>query len=202
MSEMIQIADGVRSLTDMVPLDGRISWVPPDRRGFEPHNKYLITREKRALLLDTGVAAHEGSLLASLGHLIGDRHLTVLVTRNELDCLGNLAAIVDRYPECRVLTTNALPVLGLVHPKVVRRDSVSFSRVRHGETLTDYGFPNLRIATHSSWRCKRPWGCSFRSRRGSRLRTRGGPTFGHATYVDTLRVPHHFFRCCGGCATP
>jgi flavorubredoxin len=147
MSELIEIGAGVAALTDLVPLDGRISWVPPDRRGFEPHNKFVISNGEHVLLLDTGVAAHEQSLLKSLAPLVQDRKLTILVTRNELDCLGNLGALVDRYPDAQVISTNQLPVIGLVHLKKVARERIAVDRVRHGDALTRFGFPNLRIIT-------------------------------------------------------
>lgn len=145
MSELIEIGAGVAALSDFVALDGRISWVPPHRRGVEPHNKFLISNAEHVLLLDTGVAAHEQSLLKSLAPLVKDRKLTILVTRNELDCLGNLGALVDRYPDAQVISTNQLPVIGLVHLKKAERERIAVDRVRHGDTLTRFGFPNLRI---------------------------------------------------------
>jgi flavorubredoxin len=145
MSRALDVGPGLTALTDLVPLDGRLSWVPPDLRGFEPHTKFLITNGDRILLLDTGVAAHEQSLLESLAPHVDGRKLTILVTRNELDCLGNLGALADRYPDAQVLSTNALPVIGLVHLKSARREQIAVDRVRHGETLAAYGFANLRI---------------------------------------------------------
>lgn len=147
MSEVFNLSDDLVVISDLVPLDGRISWAPPGARGFEPNNKFLVTSPEHALLLDTGVAAHGESLLEALAALLGPRRLVILTTRNELDCIGNLGILLDRYPDAQVLTTNALPVVGLVHLKTAIADRIAVGRVGHGENLARFGFPRLRVVT-------------------------------------------------------
>jgi len=69
----------------------------------------------RALLIDTGVALHEESLLGTLREVIGSRQLLVFITRIELDNLGNLARIVEMFPGTQVTTSNVVPLFKLVH---------------------------------------------------------------------------------------
>jgi flavorubredoxin len=70
MSSVTQIADDIFVLTDLDPLDGNSAWLPPRLRGYEPHNKFLVSSHDAAVLIDTGVAAHGASLLESLAPLL------------------------------------------------------------------------------------------------------------------------------------
>lgn len=77
------------------PRDGRISWVPPRRDGFEPINCYLLTEPDGALLIDTGVAAHADVIARQLRELVGpDLGVSVFLTRFEPDCVTNLAGVL------------------------------------------------------------------------------------------------------------
>ena len=84
MSRVEKIADNVLALIDVVPIDGRLSWRPPQARGFEPCNKYVVLSDDRAMLFDTGYAAHGDSLVASLREVIGSRTLFIFITRIEM----------------------------------------------------------------------------------------------------------------------
>jgi flavorubredoxin len=143
MSSVTQIADDIFVLTDLDPLDGNSAWLPPHLRGYEPHNKFLVMSGDAAVLIDTGVAAHGASLLESLVPLLGGRRLVVLSTRNELDCIGNLALIVDHIENLQVVTCNALPSIGLVHP-TRPVPGMRATRLVQGKTLADLGFARLR----------------------------------------------------------
>jgi len=144
MSSVTQIADDIFVLTDLDPLDGNSAWLPPRLRGYEPHNKFLVRSDDAAVLIDTGVAAHGASLLESLTPLLGGRRLVVLSTRNELDCIGNLALIVDHIENLQVVTCNALPSIGLVHPTRPIPPGMRATRLVQGKTLADFGFSRLR----------------------------------------------------------
>src|SRR5688572_11391764 len=95
MSRVEQIDDEVYVLSDVEPADSERSWLPADTKGFEPFNKYVIVKQDAVLLLETGVAAHYDSVLASLRDIVGDRKLVILPTRSELESIGNLGAIID-----------------------------------------------------------------------------------------------------------
>jgi hypothetical protein len=143
MSQVEQLADNVFALIDVEPTDGR-SWLPPGTVGFEPFNKYAIVQPEAVLLLDTGVAAHRASIAESLREIVGDRMLILLPTRSELECIGNLGALVDSFPQVQVITTaRAVPPLGLAHMREERRETVRASRLKRGERLQRFGFPNL-----------------------------------------------------------
>ncbi|MPZ56034.1 MAG: hypothetical protein GEU91_05940 [Rhizobiales bacterium] len=145
MSNIEQIADDIFVLTDMLPIDGRVSWIPPSAKGLEPHNSYVILSDDRALLIDTGVAAREDSLLASLRRVIGNRRLSIFITRIELDCLGNLARLLEVIPGTQVMTSNVVPLFNLIHPVETTPPPLPPRRILIGSTLVDAGFPCLKI---------------------------------------------------------
>ena len=85
MTEIGRIADDTHVLSDLVPADGRVSWVSAGLNGYEPYNEYLVVRDERALLIDTGVSLHGASILGRLIPLVGNRHLVIYISRIELD---------------------------------------------------------------------------------------------------------------------
>jgi len=145
MSRVEQITDDVYVLSDVEPADSERSWLPADTKGFEPFNKYVIVKPDAVLLLDTGVAAHCDSVMATLRDIVGDRKLVMLPTRSELEAIGNMGPIIDSFPRVQLLTTTrALPPLGLCHIRDDKRDSVPARRIRRGESLNGLGFGNLQ----------------------------------------------------------
>ena len=97
MARIERISDDLLVVSDLVPVDGRISWHDPQGRGFEPHNEFVLLEKDRALLVDTGHAIHGPSLVSALSELLGGRKLYVLLTRSELDSLGNLPLLIDAF---------------------------------------------------------------------------------------------------------
>jgi hypothetical protein len=82
----------------MLPLDGRISWAPISTRGYQPINCYAIVEGANALIVDTGLPIHEQRILAQLDAIIPEgAHVDVYLTRAEMDCVGNLGAISQRF---------------------------------------------------------------------------------------------------------
>ena len=145
MSRVEQIADDVYVLSDVEPADSERSWLPAGTKGFEPFNKYVIVKPDAVLLLDTGVAAHCDSVIATLRDIVGDRKLVMLPTRSELEAIGNMGPIIDAFPRVQLLTTTrALPPLGLCHIREDKRESVPARRIRRGESLDGLGFGNLQ----------------------------------------------------------
>lgn len=92
------IADGLHVLGGLIPLDGRVSWVPAAARGWQPSNCYLLREETGALLVDSGMAVDEELVLDQLTALLGDGGETaVFFTRGEMDCVSNLGPIAQRF---------------------------------------------------------------------------------------------------------
>jgi hypothetical protein len=82
----------------LIPLDARVSWVPPGVGGFQPSNCYVLTEPGSALLVDSGLAVHEAEVLEGIAECVGDgTTLTVFFTRGEMDCVSNLEAISRRF---------------------------------------------------------------------------------------------------------
>lgn len=148
MSRVEQIADNIYVLSDLEPADGGRSWLPPDAKGYEPFNKFVLLHKDSALLLETGAAAHSTSVQESLREIIDERMLVILPTRSELESIGNMGAIIDNFPRVELLTTTrALPPLGLAHMRPDRRQSVKARRIVRGEKLAGVGFPTLDTIT-------------------------------------------------------
>ena len=141
MSRVAEIAPGVIALSDIEPVAGR-SWRPVGAAGFEPFNKYVCLADDKALLIDTGPRAHRDQFLGALEPVIGSRHLTVMISRSEPDAITNVGAVVDRYPDLRVLgIMKNLPLLGLVEMQRKPREGLVAERMIFNQPLTDYGFP-------------------------------------------------------------
>jgi flavorubredoxin len=78
----------------MMPLDGRISWVPTDLRGYQPANCYLILDGLNATLIDTGPGLYEREIVDQLKSVLPQgARLTVFVSRLEPEGLGNIGPI-------------------------------------------------------------------------------------------------------------
>lgn len=95
-----ELAGGkVYALHNTFPLDGRVSAYPVSARGHAASNCYLLYEDDGALLLDTGYAAHERSILGQLGSILGPRTpLSIFPLRiNEFMSVGNAMAIAKRF---------------------------------------------------------------------------------------------------------
>jgi flavorubredoxin len=122
---------GVLGHTELVPgelyrlgeaarLDGTVSWVHPDRRGWLPVNAYLLRRGSAAVLIDTGVAAHRDAVLAGLGDLLDGVESLVLVLSRvvEYDSTGNATSVIRRFGPKRVVAhTPAAPWIDYNDPE-------------------------------------------------------------------------------------
>ena len=144
MSRFELFAPDIMVLSDLVPADGRVSWLPPEANGWEPYNEYLILGDERALLIDSGVALHGPSLLQTLTLLVGSRPLTVYVTRIEVDCLGNLALLIDHFDAIDVVTANPISPVDLVHPRRDRSE-IPVTHLALGQSMESVGYPRLQI---------------------------------------------------------
>ena len=145
MSQVARINDRIFVLTDVVEIDERITWHIPGARGYEPYNEYLILSDDRALLIDSGVALHGSSILSSLKELIGSRELILYSTRIELECMGNHGLIINEFPNSQIVTANVVPQAALFHVSGFRSTTAPETHMRMGESLEDFGFPEIQI---------------------------------------------------------
>lgn len=92
-------AGKVFALQNTFELNGRISAYPESARGYSVANCYLLTEGDRAMLLDTGYAAHEAEILDQLGRLIEpETPLSLFPLRiNEFMSVSNAMAIAKRF---------------------------------------------------------------------------------------------------------
>ena len=82
-----------------VPLDGRISWVPPEARGWQPINSYVLLEGESVLVVDPGVYAHRTIIREQLATLVEPgRKLSIFLTRPEPDVTGNIGELASCYP--------------------------------------------------------------------------------------------------------
>ncbi len=145
MSRVEQVADDVLVLSDVVPIDGRVSWLTPRAKGFEPYNEYLVLSGDNALLFETGVPVHGPSLVQSLKEILGSRRLAVYPSRIELDSIGNLGRILEEIPNTIVGCANPIEPTRLAHLSDWTTPKAPFFRFLVGNTLAEIGFPQLSV---------------------------------------------------------
>jgi hypothetical protein len=145
MSRIEKITDNILVLSDLVPIDGRVSWLSPGISGYEPYNEHLLLTDTHALLVETGVAVHGPSLVPTLKELVGSRQLAIFPTRIELDSIGNLAGILEAIPNTKVGSANPIVPTTLVHQRDGSTPKAPFTRFMIGQPLTEFGFPHVRV---------------------------------------------------------
>jgi flavorubredoxin len=92
------------ALGDTIELDGSVTWAPPGS-GFQPLNSYLVRHGDHTLLVDTGPKSQREILLDQLATLLPPgTNLSVFITRAELDCMGALPLVGERYQIDQILT--------------------------------------------------------------------------------------------------
>jgi flavorubredoxin len=99
-SHIETIAEGkLYALQNVMELDGRVSAYPANARGYSVSNCYLIKEGKSALLLDSGLSAHEASIIAQIRLLTpSDTLLSVFPLRiNEYMSVCNVEAIAQNF---------------------------------------------------------------------------------------------------------
>ncbi|AMM34473.1 hypothetical protein SA2016_3816 [Sinomonas atrocyanea] len=135
-------------LGGLIPLDGRVSWVPPQSRGFQPSNCYLLSEPGAEggeyaprLLVDSGLAVHGDEILGDLASLIGEgAGLSVFFTRAEMDCVSNLEPLVRRFDVERLFTGGVINPFDAFEDLAraglrSRRRQIDAQRTSHGDSL-------------------------------------------------------------------
>jgi flavorubredoxin len=98
------IAGTVYRMGSSVELDGGVSWAPVERGRIQPISCYLVLDKGEATLIDTGPALFRPIIMKQLATIRPkDVALTAFMTRSELECSGNLAAIHEADPVSRVI---------------------------------------------------------------------------------------------------
>src|ERR1700733_1810295 len=99
-SHIETIADGkLYALQNVLELDGRVSAYPANARGYSVSNCYLVTQGRHALLLDSGLSAHETSIIGMIRSLTkADTLLSIFPLRiNEYMSDCNVEAIAQSF---------------------------------------------------------------------------------------------------------
>ncbi len=91
--------DKIYALHNTFELDGHVSAYPQSARGYAASNCYLLKEDDGAILLDTGYAAHEASILDQLGTLLTpEAPLSIFPLRlNEFMSVCNVMAIARNF---------------------------------------------------------------------------------------------------------
>jgi hypothetical protein len=74
---------------------------------------------------------------------VGNRQLVIYISRIELDCIGNLALLLDHFESVEVATANPIPAWDLVHRSTT--SSVSVTHFGFDQTLAPVGFPQMTV---------------------------------------------------------
>ena len=99
-SNIETIVDGkLYALQNVLELDGRVSAYPANARGYSVSNCYLVKEGDRALLLDSGLSAHEASIIRQIRALTTpETLLSVFPLRiNEYMSVCNVEAIAQSF---------------------------------------------------------------------------------------------------------
>jgi hypothetical protein len=141
------IEEALFAATDIIHVDGRVSWFPETARGYAPINVYALRDGTRSLIIDTGIPLHEQSILHQLGTLITpDQDVSLLLTRTvEFDSVSNATAIIERFDVTNVYShfvpqewlhfqpmrdpSNSSPVATWKHPISGDQVETPFARV-------------------------------------------------------------------------
>ena len=104
------LADGkVYALQNVFELNGKASAYPADATGYSVCNCYLIKQGDRAVLLDSGLVAHEQSIIRQVASLIDPgTKLSVYPLRiNEFMSVCNVEALADAFDVEQCYSSNA-----------------------------------------------------------------------------------------------
>ena len=99
-SHIATLAEGqLYALQNVIELDGRVSAYPADARGYSVSNCYLIKQGNHALLLDSGLSAHEAAIIRQIRSLTTpETLLSVFPLRiNEYMSVCNVEAIAQAF---------------------------------------------------------------------------------------------------------
>ncbi len=120
-----------------------VSWCPPGITGWQPINAYLITSGDAAVLVDTGVGAHVDLVLEQLrASLRPGAHLSVILTRTEMECCLNLPAIEREFVVDEVWYTGGITV-------PVTRASPRRLQVDSGHPIELVAAPGITVRVYS-----------------------------------------------------
>jgi flavorubredoxin len=90
----VRLAGETYRLGGFVELDGQVSWAPRLPGRYQPINCYLVDKKEGAVLIDTGLAAHQQIVLRQLNETFDPRRpISLFLTRPELECAGNVGAV-------------------------------------------------------------------------------------------------------------
>ncbi|MES2187500.1 MAG: hypothetical protein V4505_23320 [Pseudomonadota bacterium] len=99
----------VYALQNVFQLEGRASAYPADATGYSVCNCYLIKQGDRAVLLDSGLVAHEQSIIAQINSLIdpGTRLSVYPLRINEFMSVCNVEALAGAFDVEQCYSSNA-----------------------------------------------------------------------------------------------
>lgn len=81
-----------------LPLDGRLSWAPPDATGFQPTNAYLLLRDGKPLIVNPGIAFVGPGVAAGLRTYLPDgAEVDLFISRSGFDSVGNVGVIAEHF---------------------------------------------------------------------------------------------------------
>ena len=134
-------ASQLYALGGPIELDGKISWVPLNERGYQMVNCYLVVEGDQVTLVDTGLAIHRDLVLRQLQEVRPQSlPLSVFLTRPEYECFGNLAQIILSMPVEKLITGGLNNPFGEVDDETTPRGKWS-RRVRLGSIAPGKSLP-------------------------------------------------------------
>lgn len=131
----VTLSEGLHAIGDLLPIDERIPWIPGGARGYEPCCAYLLRGKQTNLLIDTGLPIHRAVIIGELSRLLPpSSSLSILFTRIEPDCVGNVGAIADQFPVERIVGPAVNPLEFFPASDLRDDQSIRYERKRLGDS--------------------------------------------------------------------
>lgn len=135
------VQDSLYAMGDVAATSGALTWLPESETAYEPINAFLLVQRDEALLVDTGVSAHEETLISQLRQLVPrGMPVSIIFTRFEGDTLTNLGPILRNFSVRRVIgggVSNPFDFFDDLSPQEhIKTDhDVELTRMRAGEDI-------------------------------------------------------------------
>lgn len=144
-----QIADDVYAVAKPYPLDGRVSWAPSALGRYQSALCYIINRRTDPVIVDPGLRFMQDDVVAAVERFIRpDASVTILATRPQFECIGNIGAVAGVIRNLRVAGHLQSNYFDCFSPALSSSTSSSGPRVAAISPLDsplDIVYPELRL---------------------------------------------------------
>jgi flavorubredoxin len=107
----VEVVPDVFAIGGWVRLGPEVSWVPRGTGGFDPCLCYLVRDPEESMLVDTGLLCHREEVVRRIREVLpAGSKVSIIITRHEPDCFGNLGHVLCDLPIGRIFGFGQNPV--------------------------------------------------------------------------------------------